>query len=231
MLLRAAEAGFTVFLARRSMRSRFMPGAYVFPGGAVDEADRSEAALVRVVGSVAGIDAEYVVAALRELFEEAGVLIVCRADGGRASVPDDSLRDMRRALAQGKHFISLLAQDDLYLDARGMIYYSNWITPETEPLRFDARFFIAHPPDGQIAEADAVEMHDGLWLSPREALERAERGALTLMYPTRKHLERLASFDSMAAFLDHARARRIAPVMPYERPDGSLDFAPGDDEW
>jgi 8-oxo-dGTP pyrophosphatase MutT (NUDIX family) len=231
MLLRAAGAGFAVYLARRSAQSRFMPGAYVFPGGAVDPGDRAEAARERLVGTVRGIGFEFVVAALRELFEEAGVLIACRRDGGRASIPDESLRDLRRALALGKHFTSLLSEDELHLDARELIYYSNWITPAAEPLRFDTHFFVAHPPEGQIAEADAVEMHEGLWLTPLEALERAGRDELNIVFPTRKHLERMADFATLEGFLEHARGRTIAPCEPRVLADGTLAFAPGDSQW
>jgi 8-oxo-dGTP pyrophosphatase MutT (NUDIX family) len=231
MLLRAAGAGFAVYLARRSAKSSFMPGAYVFPGGAVDAADRDEAAFERVFGSVRGIGLEYVIAALRELFEEAGVLIACRADGGRVSIPDDTLRDLRRAIAQGKHFISLLSEDDLYLDARKLLYYSNWITPALEPRRFDTHFFVAHPPEGQIAEADAVELHDGVWLTPHEALEQAARGELNIVFPTRKHLERMAEFATLDAFLEHAAERAVRPCEPFVRADGTLDFSPGESAW
>ena len=208
-----------------------MPGAYVFPGGAVDAADRNEAAFERILGTVEGIGFEFVVAALRELFEEAGVLIACKRGGGHARIPDDSLRDLRRALAQGKHFVSLLAEDDLYLDARELIHYSHWITPAAEPLRFDTHFFVAHPPEGQIAEADAVEMHDGLWLAPHEALARADRGELNIVFPTRKHLERMAEFATLEAFLEHARHRVIKPCEPCVRPDGTLAFVSGEETW
>jgi recombination protein RecT len=232
MMLRSLGEGFVVYLTRRSAKARFMPGAYVFPGGAVDPADHAPALRERLFGPLDGIGPEFAIAALRELFEEAGVLIACRHDGGRAAIPPDSLRDLRRALVQGKAFAALLSEDDLHLDARELIYYSNWITPLGEPLRFDTHFFVAHPPDGQIAEADAVEVHDGVWLAPREALEGAERGELSLMFPTRKHLERLASFDTLDAFLQHARRRagQVAPIVPEVR-DGVPSFEPGDDAW
>jgi recombination protein RecT len=231
MLLRSSGERFVVYLTRRSANARFMPGAYVFPGGAVDPSDRTQAAAGRLFGDVEGAEAAFVVAALRELFEEAGVLIACGEDGGRARIPPDSLRDLRRALVQGKSFEALLSEDELKLDARELIYYSNWLTPAAEPLRFDTHFFVAHPPEGQIAEADAVEVHDGIWLDPLEALERSDRGELSLMFPTRKHLERLASFDSLADLLYHARERAagIAQVEPYLR-DGVPAFD-AEDAW
>jgi 8-oxo-dGTP pyrophosphatase MutT (NUDIX family) len=229
MMLRAAGAGFAVYLTRRSERARFMPGAYVFPGGAVDAADGEPAARNRLFGAVDGIDGAFAIAALRELFEEAGVLIACRHDGSPARIPPDSLRDLRRALVQGRTFAALLSEDDLHLDARELVYYSNWITPLAEPLRFDTHFFIASPPEGQIAEADAVEVHDGVWLEPRAALDEAAHDRLQLMFPTRKHLERLAEFDSLERFLAHARQRAplVAPIVPEVR-DGVPYFTEGE---
>jgi 8-oxo-dGTP pyrophosphatase MutT (NUDIX family) len=225
MLLRRREpAGLLVYLTRRSSHSRFMPGAFVFPGGAVDEADRSATALERLHGAVAGIAPEFAVAAFRELFEEAGVLIACDRAGAAANLDSGRLIAWRAELAQGADFAALLAREDLALDARELIYYSNWITPLVQPVRFDTHFFVARAPDGQTALADAIEVHDGAWFAPRDALEAAARNELSIMFPTRKHLERLAEYDSPDAFLEHARARTIAAVTPHIR-DGNIEFA------
>ncbi len=233
MMVRATERGFEVYLTRRSARSGFMPDAYVFPGGTVDPADRTGFASEHLLGIVPGIAPEFAIAALRELFEEAGVLFACRRDGSSAGIPPESVRDMRRALAQGKSLPSLLAEDELYLDARELVYYSNWITPLTESRRFDTHFFVATPPGGQIAEADAVEVHDGAWMAPGEALERGDRGEILLMFPTREHLKRMAAYPTLDAFLLHARTRlpKIAPVMPRLRADGEPEFVPGTEAW
>ncbi len=102
-------------------------------------------------------------------------------------------------------------------------YYSHWITPPVETTRrFDTRFFVAPAPYGQRASADAVETHDGLWIVPAEALARGDRGEIVLVFPTRKHLERLAEFASVAELIEHARARTPRAVMPDVDADGTI---------
>jgi 8-oxo-dGTP pyrophosphatase MutT (NUDIX family) len=232
MLVRPrAGGGLLVYLTRRSSRSRFMPDAYVFPGGTLDASDRSAAARARLYGSVDGIAEDLAVAALRELFEEAGVLIVCDRAGKPAIVDPERLALIRRELTKGVPLPTLLEREQMFLDARELVYYSNWITPEREPLRFDTHFFIATAPEGQIAIADAVEVHDGAWFEPHDALARAEREELRIMFPTRKHLERLAAHDSIASLFAHARSRNaIRPIMPFMR-DGKIEFMPESEAW
>jgi len=131
----------------------------------------------------------------------------------------------------GRPFDALLERERLYLDARDLVHYSNWITPVSEPLRFDVHFYLAAAPPGQVASVDAVEVHDGQWFAPGEALERAGRGELSIIFPTRMHLERLAAFSTLDDLFAHARARVVTPVMPYQRDDGIFDFSPGTESW
>jgi 8-oxo-dGTP pyrophosphatase MutT (NUDIX family) len=229
MLVRAGSRGtLEVYLTRRHARSRFMPGAFVFPGGAVDEADRAIAAR-RLRGRCGDAAPELVIAAVRETFEEAGLLLASDATGTPARISATKLDSARTALLDGGSFGHLLATHDLWIDADRLAYYSNWITPASEPIRFDAHFFIARAPADQIAAADAREVYDGVWLAPAEALAQAERGAITLRFPTRKHLARLARFDDIDALLAHARTRIVSPVAPTDRGDGR--FLLDDDAW
>jgi 8-oxo-dGTP pyrophosphatase MutT (NUDIX family) len=218
MLLRPANPGIDVYMTRRSSRSRFMPDAYVFPGGAVDAAD----------GEPPGA---YAVAGLRELFEEAGVLLACDATGTPAALDAPSLETLRAAATSGASLGALLAERGLRLDVERTLYYSNWITPESEPIRFDARFFVALAPEDQIAAADAIEVHDGMWVSASDALARADRNELTVRFPTRKHLERLARFADIDAFLVHARSRSVVAVMPYDDGTEAYGIPGGNDAW
>jgi 8-oxo-dGTP pyrophosphatase MutT (NUDIX family) len=231
MLLRAAEpSGLKVYLTRRSAHSRFMPGAYVFPGGAVDAQDRGAPALARLRGAPAGLDPALARAALRELFEEAGVLVARRAHVDSHFPGAEALAKMRSESAAGADFTTLLAEADLVLDATQLVHYSNWITPESEPIRFDTHFFLARAPQGQEALADAGEVHDGRWLAPAEALAAAERGEMSVIFPTLKHLERLAAYDSVEALFAHARERTIVAVMPRVDAGNRIDFD-GSDAW
>jgi recombination protein RecT len=232
VLVRAGEnGGVLVYMTRRSARARFMPGAYVFPGGAVDAQDRSAAMLARLRGSVAGAGDELAVAALRELFEEAGVLIATDGEGRAVSLAPERLATLRDEYSNGTPFAALMEREGLFLDARELAYYSNWITPIAEPLRFDTHFFIATAPAGQIASADAAEVHDGVWIGPAIALARAEAGEMTVPFPTRKHLERLAPFDDIPALLAHARARRVTAITPVIRQDGERELITGAEVW
>jgi 8-oxo-dGTP pyrophosphatase MutT (NUDIX family) len=232
MLVRPDSAhGICVYMTRRSARSRFVPDAYVFPGGAVDPEDREVAGAGAIHGTAGAIAPELAAAALRELFEEAGILFARDATGALAATEPDMLRALREERAAGTRFDALLARHGFVPDASALFYYSNWITPVTEPRRFDTHFFIARAPEGQIAAADAVEVHDGTWIAPVDALARGDRGEMTIIFPTRKHLERLAAFDDVDALLEHARARSVAPVMPIERPDGTFAFAVDNDTW
>jgi 8-oxo-dGTP pyrophosphatase MutT (NUDIX family) len=218
MLLRTAAEGISVYMTRRSSRSRFMPDAYVFPGGAVDAADGEP-------------PAAFSVAALRELFEEAGVLLARDAGGAPAVLGADALISLRAQAAGGAPLAVLLERHALRLDLGALTYYSNWITPESEPIRFDAHFFVARAPEGQIAAADAIEVHDGRWIVAPDALARADRGELTIRFPTRKHLERLARFDDIDAFLEHARGRTVAAVMPSDDGTDAYGLPGGGDAW
>ncbi len=224
MLLRPQARGFAVYLMRRASRSRFMPDAFVFPGGAVDAADRSFAKAAGIETVAGGAAPELAVAALRELFEEAGILLAHDAAGERILLAAGDLTALRVELARGASFAALLEGRGYALDIAALAYYSNWITPDGEPIRFDAHFFIARAPAGQTAAADAVEVHDGVWLEPAAALRAAGRGELNLPFPTRKHLERLARYDDIEGLLEHARARAVAAVTPVDRGDGTFDF-------
>jgi 8-oxo-dGTP pyrophosphatase MutT (NUDIX family) len=232
MLVRPDPAGgVAVYMTRRSARSRFVPDAYVFPGGAVDPEDREIAAGGGLHGSAGRVGAEFSAAALRELFEEAGILLVRDRSGAVAAPDAATLAELRAERVGGARFDALLAGRGLVPDAGALLYYSNWITPVTEPRRFDTHFFVARAPDDQVAAADAVEVHDGTWIAPAEAMARADRGEMTIIFPTYKHLQRLAAFGDVDAVLAHARARSVAPVMPIERPDGTFAFAVDDDTW
>jgi 8-oxo-dGTP pyrophosphatase MutT (NUDIX family) len=164
------------------------------------------------------------VAAIRELFEEAGILLVTDAVGSHARLEPWRIEALRREAGTETPFGAVLAQANLRPDFEALTYYSNWVTPASEPIRFDAHFYLARAPEGQIAIADAVEVHDGVWLRPADALAAGERGDITLRFPTRKHLERLARYDDLDALFAHARARNVTPVRPVERDDGTFVF-------
>jgi len=213
-----------------------MPDAFVFPGGAVDPTDRDDA-LVLLAARQEGTRATHDeplsaltlrIAAIRETFEEAGILFA-RDAAGAVSPNPSALAALRREAMGGAEFGALLAARTLRPDVDALAYYSNWVTPASEPIRFDAHFFVARAPAGQIAAADAIEVHDGMWLPPGAALAASERGELSIRFPTRKHLERLARYDDLGDLLAHARDRSVVPIRPVARDDGSFAF--DEDTW
>ena len=113
-------------------------------------------------------------------------------------------------------------QHDWYADAGALTLFSHWITPPSEPRRYNTHFFFAAAPADQAALADADEMHDGIWIGPTRALEQYRNGTMHLVYPTIKHLERLANFDSIEAALAYAKSKPIVTIMPA---DAGEDFA------
>ena len=250
MLLRQP---FEIYLLRRSGRSAFAPDAYVFPGGVVDEDDLHIAAGDRFVGadeaslrtafratvppelpadapsvSVAEAGA-LIVAAARELFEEAGILFASRRDGGTLVLDAHDRAGVRSGATT---FAQFLESRDLHVDAHAFALFSHWITPPTEPRRYDTHFFVATAPDRQIARADAEETHDGIWIAPREALARFEAGTLHLVYPTIKHLERLAAFETVDETVAFAREKPIRTIMPSRAPSEGFVMPPTlEDAW
>lgn len=244
---------FEIYLLRRSARSAFAPDAYVFPGGVVDEEDLEIAASERFSGMPtaelrtafrATVPVELptdaappslseagalIVAATRELYEEAGILFARDASGQLAVASHDDRLALRSGHAS---FGDLLDERDLQVDASVYALFSHWITPPTEPRRYDTHFFLAAAPSAQTARADAEETHDGIWISPRDALARFHAGALHLVYPTIKHLERLAAFERVDDAMAFARTKPIQTIMPTCAPSEGFVMPPTlEDAW
>jgi 8-oxo-dGTP pyrophosphatase MutT (NUDIX family) len=163
IVLRGGDDGLEVLLLRRNPAARFMGGAWVFPGGAVDTHE-SEG------------DASHRIAAVREVEEEAGLRL-----------PDPA----------------------------ALVKFSRWITPPEMTIRYDTHFFLAPAPPGQEPRADGEEMVDLGWHTPAGALAAQRRGELELVFPTIKHLEQLAPFDSATELIDWATGREVVAVEPH----------------
>ena len=228
VVARDTPGGFEVFMLRRHSRSGFAADMWVFPGGVVDPGDATlppdrwtgldpERHAQRF-----GVDARMVlafhVAAARETFEEAGLLLARHSGGGAPDLGDPALLQVRQDLADRTtktDFGAWLAAQDLVLDLAGLTYYSHWVTPSVEPRRYDTRFFIARVPPDQVAAYDRMETTDQQWVAPSAALDAMNRGEMKLIYPTIKTLTDLARFDSIDAVVAAATAqpeiRRIQP--------------------
>jgi 8-oxo-dGTP pyrophosphatase MutT (NUDIX family) len=212
VLVREARGGPETLLLRRVRSSGFVPGAYVFPGGRVDTRDAEPALVTRLDGADSAHDMPepaYLIAALREAFEETGVLLARPAQEARV------LREWRdRLLAGDTDLAEMVEHLDVRLAAEDIAYIAHWITPVAEPRRYDTRFFLAEVPEGQKAEPDAREMTDALWLSAGEALGRFRAGRLPMVFPTVRTLETLLPFRSAGEAIAELRVRPVKPVLP-----------------
>jgi 8-oxo-dGTP pyrophosphatase MutT (NUDIX family) len=228
---------------RRTKTLDFAGGAHVFPGGAVDSFDAALAAhcagLDDVEASrrldVASGGLAFWVCAIRECFEEAGLLYAYAGDEllrfdqplGRGDAPA-----LRRALHEGRtSFGAMVASLGVRLAADRLAYLSHWITQAGRPRRYDTRFFVAQAPEHQRPMHDAGETVAHEWLVPRAALERYASGEIELLFPTLKTLELLTKFDRAADALDYARTPREMPPMsprPATGRDGPRLLVPGD---
>jgi len=243
-------------MLRRSAGSHFVPDAYVFPGGTLEPGDYSERALARTRGiDDASLERQFraqsapsfpapfttpprreaaglLVAALRELYEEAGVLLACDAQGNALSDADlaahrQALHDGRARVQRGSlQFYELLESVDAYANAAALTLFSQWITPPPFPKRYNAHFFLAEASPEQAAVADAFETHDGIWIAPRSALEQCSAGHFRMVYPTIKHVERLAQFENLAELFAFARTKPIYSIMPDTPADREFSLPP-----
>lgn len=206
LLLRDTDTGLQVLMTRRSASASFAPGAYVFPGGALDEADRSDAAVAAARSRPDQDDAHrhFAAAALREAFEELGVLLAYRRG------TDEPIDPALVATLDRSHDGDLYAQLqrsalELAIDRTGWL--SHWITDRDQPKRFDVRFFVAPMPAGQEAIADGTEQLEPVWVNPTDALQRHERGEFRMIFPTIRTLRQLQRFPTVERVLEACRTQ------------------------
>lgn len=222
MLLRDSPAGPEVFMMKRASRIDF-GGLHVFPGGKVDPQDAHGA----MAEHCPGLDDEeasrrlglpsgglaYWVAALRECFEESGVLLAYGPDGEliRTEKPRwaEGLATLRAALNAGERsFLEVCQATGMQLAVDRVAYFSHWLTPEGPPRRYDTRFFVAMAPSRQDGAHDDSELVDSGWHRPEDALAARERGEIDLIHPTFVSLQALARFDRVDQLLEDVSQRR-----------------------
>lgn len=248
MLLRDGEAGIEVCMLQRNLNSDFVGGAYVFPGGGVDPDDagdevasvcagRTDESASRLVGVERG-GLAFWVAAVRESFEEAGVLLATGRDGHTVSFADPAVSarfvEHRAAVDSARRSLaSICVEEGLRLAVGDMHYFSRWVTPLGAPRRYDTRFFVAAAPEEQVALHDDREVIGTQWLTPRAALAEHEAGRMTMIFPTVRTMVALDRFDAAADVLEHAAAQSEVPaVVPMLRDEGGglRLILPGDPE-
>ncbi|MGZ4204102.1 MAG: NUDIX hydrolase [Actinomycetota bacterium] len=213
-----------VFMLERHLQSDFAGGAYVFPGGTLDEADL-DPALAGLVDGWEELAAQMnespevaralAVCAIRETFEEAGILIARHADGTPVQLDDPAWQDRRRDLAARVLTPVTLANETGIRYAADLLrFWQRWITPVFAPRRYDTRFFIALMPAGQAPLHDDVETTASTWVRPAEAIARGRAGQLVIIFPTRKTLESLLQHETADAVFAAAVDRPTDAVLP-----------------
>jgi 8-oxo-dGTP pyrophosphatase MutT (NUDIX family) len=252
ILLRNKEPeGFEVFLLKRHEKSSFMGGNFVYPGGRVDRDDGSLKICTlskgitfeeaqKILGGTFSPEESFAhwIAAIRELFEEAGVLLAYDQKGNLFQIKNRDDREKflhyRESLQKSGLTICEMAQKEKLLFALDLLhYYAHWITPEARSERFDTRFFLARYPLGQEASHDQKETTAGIWITPRKALEENLKGEAILSPPTLKTLEDLSRFKTIEEIFASLRNREIKPILPVltKISSGPLIIFPWDPEY
>ena len=221
------KTGFEVLMVLRHPDSSFIPDSYVFPGGALEESDCTE----EMVALCSGINRQKAgemldgtpaankapgawVSAIRETFEEVGLLLAYREDGTlldfRSSEERDRFGIYRQRLTEKRMtFLDILKTERLTLAADRLHYFSHWITPWFLPIRYDVRFFVASAPYNQKTQHDGVELTKHVWISPRELMESAGRRQYDMVEPTLITIMEIAEFSSIQEVISSTTGKRI----------------------
>ena len=220
VLSRDTSDGIEVLLLQRTWNAVFLPGHFVFPGGAVDEYDASARAHAdgpedTDISQIMSLDeggADYMLAAVRECFEEAGILLANTSAGEPVSAEHPAHRQRAALINNQLSLAELCRQYQLTVPLDQLAYLSHWLTPPGPPRRFDTRFFVARAPLGQTASHDGEETIDHVWVRPAQALARHKAGQYLLGMPTLRTLRVLSDFDSTEALMRYAHANPPEPV-------------------
>lgn len=196
LLLRDGAQGLEVLMTRRSSTASFAPGAYVFPGGGIDAADALCHAQATRRATQSDLHLTQAIAAIRESFEELGVLLARQADGSHVTSADIAALDRKAPFAEQ------CSGRDLTLEAAEVFVLAHWITDRDLPRRFDVPFLVARMPEGQEPVADESEQFEPVWVKPADALARHAAGGFFIIFPTIRTLERLQAHDAVQLVLD-----------------------------
>lgn len=232
LLLRDGADGLEVFMVRRHHLMGFAGDAMVFPGGRIDDADGAVVADSAICPVLPGVTADamaFRVGAVRETFEESGILLArdrhALIDGPRAAALEP---ERARIVGETSEFAAMLVRESLTLAADLLVPFAHWITPPIYTKRYDTMFFLAAAPSGQAATHDGTESVASLWVTPRQALAAGDNGQARVEFATRRNLEKLGRSPSVGAALAAATASPIVTVLPTieEGPAGRTAILP-----
>jgi len=227
VLLQSDGTAVSTYLMRRAPSMAFAAGMFVFPGGRIDDADIEaripfvgEPILPERFTADADLARGIVVGAVREVFEETGVLLAVD-EAGRTPVVDDAWDADRDAVnSSSAEFPDVLARRGLAIDPDLLPLWSHWITPEVEERRYDVRFFVAAVPEGQPVRDVSGEADHCVWVNPAQALADYGEGRMAMLPPTVSTLTDLVDLSDLSDLAARARARTVLPLMPRTRMNG-----------
>lgn len=233
LMLRDGDEGVEVFMVVRHHQIDFASGALVFPGGKVDDGDFRVADRCVGIDDVDATEAAMMAGAIREAFEECGILLARPA--GAAHLVDaerlKSLEHYREKLNRGDLLLrDFLEIEDLELACDCLVPFAHWVTPDMMPKRFDTKFYLAAAPSDHLAVHDGQESVDSVWIRPEDALAGIDTGQYTIIFPTRLNVEMLDESQSVESAFADAAAREIVTVLPWmeQREDGMYLCIPPD---
>lgn len=227
LLLRDGSSGLEVFMVKRHHQIDFVAGALVFPGGRVDKGDSEAALRDHTDGGMEWTDEMRALgaAAIREAFEESGILLARDATTGEFVTAErlETLQPFRKALEKREVSLAdLLKRERLRLAYDHLVHFAHWITPANMPKRFDTHFFLAQSPFGHEGSHDGRESVDSIWITPQNAIN--DRKKWNVIFPTKANLMKLGESASVLDALERARATTPLPVTPWveQGPEGQV---------
>jgi len=216
ILMLRDDPSFEVLMVKRHHQIDFASGALVFPGGKSHAGDHDEAWAGHALGfgDFDEVQRPLRIAAIREVFEEAGILLARRTDGSPMG-DEVAPMEVRKAVDAGElAFLDVVRDLDATLDLHALTVFARWITPPLTPKRFDTWFYAVRAPEDQLAACDGRETVDAEWIAPREVLRLAEAGERKVIFPTRMNVQLLAEAQSAADCIARAQARTLVTVLP-----------------
>lgn len=226
MLLRQEgdATGPQILMIVRNAKTAFAGGALVFPGGSLDQADHDLAGDIAdaypnlTIGELA-----LRITAIRETFEESGILLACTDDGAPVAPETAAGLVMACRGSDGPDFRAAIREGGLLPAVDSLVPFARWITPPIRPKRFDTHFFVAAAPSGQSLAHDGSEAVDSIWIEPQAAIDGTSEGRFKLVFATRMNLNRIGASASMEDAMAQARATPVVTIMPeyIETPEGT----------
>ena len=233
MLLRDDPDGLEVFMVVRHHQIDFASGALVFPGGKADPQDFDAELMSNLKDPAPSDDMRAIqVSAIREAFEECGILLAYDSDGELVDAQRlATLQDCREPMNNGDLPLkTFLQSEQLTLACDRLVHFSHWITPTMMPKRFDTHFYLVAAPPDQLAVHDGYESVDSVWITPAQALADAKAGTRTVIFPTLRNIEKLAEYQTVDEALTKTLAEPVVSVLPWteQREDGAYVCIPTD---